>query len=153
MLKTSRLFTNSIYHRLIAMNALSVFFRQKIPTESDILNACLRLSMSPYINDSMEIKNQLLEMYPFVSLEALVSYEHECKSVRSHGSDLIYYTVVKMAKNYDPIRKNEFKDLRERYKKEMAKKYPWVNKSNLRTIYNSAFYGLWRDGWVGCKAE
>jgi hypothetical protein len=120
------------------------FFRKTIPKEDDILNAALKLKLDQRFGSQQSIREKLLSKFPFLTEDELIKCGQQCGTAATYGHELLYGTMVRRCKMCDPM---TGKELMELYKNEMAKKFPWVNKPNLHTIYAQACYGLWHDGW------
>jgi len=126
------------------MNTLHLLFKSKEPTEADILNAGLKLTIRLGVNNEDLIKSILINKFPFLTDDELMGFEKEYKGANDFGHNFPYMTMVKRCKDFDAMSGSE---LLEVYESAMAKKYPWVSKSNLRSIYAKVCYGLFHDGW------
>jgi uncharacterized protein YqgQ len=113
-------------------------------SENDVLNFGLDSLLKITLESDRSIQEKLSTKYPLLKNTEVSEYESKCKEAKSFGHDLVYMTMVTRLKAHDPMTKTELSEL---YTAKMRDKFPWINKSNLKSIYNLASYGLNHDGW------
>jgi hypothetical protein len=130
------------------MNFLGLFTPSKISSNEDILNSCLRLLLNTYFGPNKDFQGRLLKKYPYLTESQIQDYEQLCRQVEKFGLDIIYDTMVKRLKAFDPMTKQELKEF---YKQQMKTHFSWVSDKNLKSIYNLASHILVHDGWYTFK--
>ena len=130
------------------MNFLNLFIKHQNTSKESILNSGLRLLLNAPFNLNEDITERLLKKYPQLAGNQILEYEQLCRQAKKFGHDIIYDSMVKRIKAFDPMTKQE---LHEFYIQEMQKHFSWVNKRNLKSIYNLASYSLRHDGWYKFK--
>ncbi len=112
--------------------------------KKDSKEAILNFALKAYRNkypDSDATFLKLKKIYHNIPLRTIEEYLHECKIANKHGVELIQNAAASMT---DRERKKlgRNKEFRQGFYTEMRGLFPWINNSNLSSLFNWTWYGL-----------
>lgn len=124
-----------------------MLFSWKHPTEADILNTGLNMSMSFGKFFLQPIQSRLLAKYNFLTIEKANIYNGICEEVRDSAQNFVYQTLENTCNANGTISEKEVKELLKSF---IESSYPWVSRRNYRSLLSQACYFAWKDGLDRC---
>jgi hypothetical protein len=125
------------------MPAIMTVLEKQIMNEEKILNKGLQFALEFGTNWLQPIQSRLSNTFPHLETNDLNNYDRICRTAMKTGHNYIYKKLESAA--FENRKLNE-KDLARDLKSFLHKDYPWIDDSNLKTIFSQGCYYAWKDG-------
>ena len=115
--------------------------------EDRIRNSGLKLALRWGDEWMQPIQERLKQKFPNLTSSELDEHDLLCTQARNHGQNYIFDTLRKATDDGIQLSEKAFK---KQFKDFVKNTYPWVNNSNLNSIFSQGMYYAWKDGFDRC---
>jgi hypothetical protein len=121
------------------MNLISWLYKND--SSEEILNFAFKTFRDNYFDANTAFR-RLKRRYPSIPVQTIETYVQECEKANTYGVEWIQSAATKETK---PKKLGNNNKLRQQFNEIMIEKFPWVDKSNLSSLYSWTCHGLLFD--------
>ena len=112
-------------------------------SDEKILNKGLEFALEFGVNWLQPIQERLSKQFPYLKTTDLNNYDKICRAAMKAGHAYIYKMLGSAAEKKKKIKQS---DLAIDLKSFLHNTYPWIDDSNLKSIYSQGCYYAYKDG-------